>query len=236
MKTYIVYMHTTPSNKKYIGITSMPTSRRWRFGSNYQANQYFTRAIKKYGWENIRHEILLSGLTEDEAKQKEIELIAEHDTTNSGKGYNHSSGGGGSRGMKYTDEQRKAVSESLKEQYRSGKRKPMTGRKWTDEQRAKLAEARATNPPRHSDESKAKISKAKKGKPLSESNYIALVESRKKLYKPVVQMNRDGAELRMFESMAEAAKLLGVPRATTHIGKCCKGTMKTAYGYKWKYA
>ena len=71
-------MHVSPNNKRYIGITCQEDPKR-RWGSNgcgYIDNEYFWRAIKKYGWQNFKHEILFDGLTEKEAKQKEIELIA----------------------------------------------------------------------------------------------------------------------------------------------------------------
>ena len=92
---FVVYMHTSPNNKRYIGITRQnPPEKRW--GSNgcgYNENEYFWRAIKKYGWQNFRHEILLDGLTEKEAKQKEIELIAFYDLTDPNKGFNVTPGG-----------------------------------------------------------------------------------------------------------------------------------------------
>lgn len=45
---YIVYMHITPSNKRYIGITSTRPERRWRNGTAYKENDYFTKAVQKY--------------------------------------------------------------------------------------------------------------------------------------------------------------------------------------------
>ena len=45
MNNYIVYKHTTPSNKIYIGITSCGVERRWQKGKNYKHNKYFTNAI-----------------------------------------------------------------------------------------------------------------------------------------------------------------------------------------------
>ena len=51
IKKYFVYMHTSPNNKRYIGITSYTNpKRRWKGGYGYHKNDYFYRAIQKYGW------------------------------------------------------------------------------------------------------------------------------------------------------------------------------------------
>lgn len=94
-RKFTVYMHMSPNNKRYIGITSQRPTKRW--GSNgygYIDNEYFWRAIQKYGWDNFQHEILFKGLTKEEAEEKEIELIAKYDSTNPNKGYNITAGGG----------------------------------------------------------------------------------------------------------------------------------------------
>ena len=90
---YIVYMHTCPNKKVYIGITSLSTKERWKNGKGYKSNTHFTNAIEKYGWENITHSILFSGLTKQEAEKIEIELIKKYDSTNPQKGYNLRFGG-----------------------------------------------------------------------------------------------------------------------------------------------
>lgn len=94
-KCFVVYMHTSPNNKRYIGITRQnPPEKRW--GSNgcgYNDNEHFRRAISKYSWDNFKHEILYTNLTEKEAKQKEIELIAFYDLTDPSKGFNITPGG-----------------------------------------------------------------------------------------------------------------------------------------------
>lgn len=95
-RNFKVYMHTSPNGKKYIGITRQEKPER-RWGSNgcgYIDNQHFWRAIQKYGWDNFQHEILFEDLTEEEAQQKEIELIAYYDSTDQTKGYNITAGGG----------------------------------------------------------------------------------------------------------------------------------------------
>lgn len=90
---YCVYEHLFPNGKRYIGITHMKPERRWgKNGSNYK-QQFMANAIKKYGWDNIKHNIIVENLTKDEACEKEKELIKLYDTTNHIKGYNLSTGG-----------------------------------------------------------------------------------------------------------------------------------------------
>lgn len=90
---YCVYKHICPNGKVYIGITSQNPLRRWREGNGYIHNDYFYNAILKYGWDNIRHEILFSNLTEEEACEKELELIAEYKSNQREFGYNICDGG-----------------------------------------------------------------------------------------------------------------------------------------------
>lgn len=97
---WFVYIHTVPKeiskykyDKYYIGITSQnPPDLRWDGGWGY-VDQLFYKAIKKYGWDNIKHEILYSGLTQDEAIAKEKELIIQYDSLWGRHGYNVSPGG-----------------------------------------------------------------------------------------------------------------------------------------------
>lgn len=92
---YTVYMHTSPSRKRYIGITSQyPLEKRWGCnGNKYKHNRYFYSAIQKYGFDNFLHEILFSGLSKEEAEQKEVELIALYKSDNRDFGYNIEHGG-----------------------------------------------------------------------------------------------------------------------------------------------
>lgn len=90
---WCVYKHTTPSGKVYIGIAK-DVKHRWRGnGSGYKGSTRISNAIKKYGWYNIKHEILFSNLTKEEACQKEIELIKKFRSTDPAFGYNLLSGG-----------------------------------------------------------------------------------------------------------------------------------------------
>lgn len=99
MSNYAVYMHISPSGKRYIGITSKKKAEyRWNNGKGYERQLYFYRAIEKYGWDNIEHIIIAKGLDEKTAKWLEIELIRVNNTTNPNKGYNITLGGDGSIG------------------------------------------------------------------------------------------------------------------------------------------
>lgn len=58
MKRWILYRHTSPSGKVYIGITSKSVNKRWNGGRGYKTCIYFYNAILKYGWDNIKHELM----------------------------------------------------------------------------------------------------------------------------------------------------------------------------------
>lgn len=77
-----VYIHIIPKSmsgyeydKYYVGITSRIPQKRWGSnGINYK-RQKFYNAIKKYGWNNIEHEIIASNITKQEALDLESTLI-----------------------------------------------------------------------------------------------------------------------------------------------------------------
>lgn len=92
MREYKVYMHTFPNGKRYIGITKQNVEKRWSNGKHYK-EQAVGRAIKKYGWDNIKHEIIYDNLTEIEACNYEQQLITKYKTNQNEYGYNKSIGG-----------------------------------------------------------------------------------------------------------------------------------------------
>lgn len=104
--SYTVYKHISPIGKVYIGITKMNPVRRWAKGLGYKSCTHFFNAIVKYGWDNIKHEILYTDLTREEAEIKEKELIKEYNSNNPNYGYNIQAGGiNNSNGIKRTSEQ-----------------------------------------------------------------------------------------------------------------------------------
>jgi len=88
---FSVYKHTSPNGKVYIGITGRNPEKRWKSG--YAHNSHFHSAIKKYGWDNLKHEIVFCGLSEEEAKKSETELIARYKSADPKFGYNKTDGG-----------------------------------------------------------------------------------------------------------------------------------------------
>ena len=115
-KTYCVYKHTNIFNGKiYVGITSQQPEKRWKNGHGYEGNEYFYRAIQKYGWnDGFEHEIIVDGLTKAQACTIEIELINAYDSINQDKGYNFSSGGDcGNAGCDRSEEWVEKMSEAL---------------------------------------------------------------------------------------------------------------------------
>lgn len=95
-RNYKLYVHISPSNKRYYGITGREkVELRWQNGNGYKKNIYFYRAIKKYGWDNFKHIVLFSNLTKEEAGLLEQMYITLYDTQNPKYGYNICNGGEG---------------------------------------------------------------------------------------------------------------------------------------------
>lgn len=91
--TYSVYMHVLPNGKRYIGMTRQEPSKRWHSGLGYRGKKSFYDDIVLYGWDNIQHIIVESGLDLESASAKEKELISQYHTQDKDFGYNTKEGG-----------------------------------------------------------------------------------------------------------------------------------------------
>lgn len=154
MNNICIYKHTSPSGKVYIGQTGQKPENRWENGRGYKSG-YFYCAIKKYGWNNIKHEVLFTGLDQLNADIIEEDLIYYYKQI--GKSYNLANGGSVNRGWKQSD----ATKEKL--------RIISTGRTLSDEAKEKIRLSKlGENNPNYgkspSEEIRQKISKAMKGK------------------------------------------------------------------------
>lgn len=116
MKSWTVYEHISPSGKVYVGITCQKPEKRWKGGSGYVRTDnhqpLFANAILKYGWDNIEHNIVATGLTKEEADTIEQTLITKYKRI--GKSYNITDGGDGGLGTKHTEATKKHLSEIRK--------------------------------------------------------------------------------------------------------------------------
>lgn len=135
-KCYTVYMHKNKiNNKVYIGITCQKTKYRWGAGSGYKKQIKFYNAICKYGWENFEHIILYENLTFEEAKEKEIEMIKKYNSFSKNNGYNATKGGEGTNGVPCSEEKKLKISKANK------------GHKFTDEERKRISNSLKGNIP-----------------------------------------------------------------------------------------
>lgn len=203
-RPYTVYMHIAPNDKKYIGVTRTTLGKRWDRGRGYCYNEHFSYAIKKYGWDNIKHAILYMKLTREEAEQKEIELIKRFKTTDRRYGYNIEGGGN----------LRKEVSAETREKLRqratgvipsvatrekmsashSGIKCHFYGIKVSDEHKKKLSEIRS---------------------------------------KKVAQIDENGNIVKEYSSMKEAAKTFGITRQAISAVCHGKRKKIKGYYWKW---
>lgn len=228
-KKWCVYVHISPSNKYYVGITSQNPTDRWRSGKGYKSNRYFSNAIEKYGWENIHHEVLTSNLTEAEAKNFEKLLIAKLRSNNTEFGYNITAGGDGAAGVSHY-----------------GETNPFYGKRHTDEAKRKMSEfhkgctgeLNSFFGKHHTDESKIRMSqKAKERRTLSNRNLAVISEERrvqigKEHSKRILQLSHDMEPIAAYDSLLHLEKL-GYRRAS--IRDVCLGRRDSYCGYIWRY-
>ena len=206
---WTVYKHTAPNGKVYIGITMRKPEKRWANGNGYKHNKHFYNAILEYDWKNIRHDILETGLTKQQACAKEIELIAKYDATNPKHGYNNSIGGEyGTLGVHPSAETRKKMSEANKGKHHSA------------EARKKMSESRKGRIPWNkgvhlSAETRRKLSEAQKGKHhLSPEMRRKLSESRKGANNPNYGKHPSAESRR---KMSESTKGVNHPNYGKHL-------------------
>ena len=169
----IIYKYTSPSGKVYIG-QSIDIDTRWRQHINAKDNYAIHNAIKKYGKENFKFEVLLE-CPIDMLNVWERDMIALYDCI-SPKGYNLTEGG---EGYQCSEETRLKLSEVKK----GKKRQP-----FSEETKKKMSEAKKGKPSWNkgipcSEEHKRKLSESHKGKHFSEETKHKISEAHKELRK-----------------------------------------------------
>ena len=235
---YIVYKHTCPNNKVYIGITSRNPEKRWKKGYGYVDNEHFYRAIKKYGWENIKHEILYENLEENEAYEKEKELIKKYGSNNYEKGYNKSIGGEKTAlGFRHTKETKEKMSKNSARYWK--------GKTISEETKKKISNSLKCITPWNKGTHETNSGCFKKGhvpwikgKKMSQEfkeknrlSHLGKHSSPETEFKPktvlCVETNK------IYNGTIEASKMTNICQSS--IAKTCRGEQKTAGGFHWKY-
>ena len=226
-----IYKLTSPSGKIYIGqTTNLKDRKRCLYNTNkYYSGHKLDNAIKKYGIENFKYEILVQIEMEDKFLLREhldvleIQYIEKYNSYNNG--YNMTLGGSGSKGCFQTEESRKKISEKAK-----GRKGSMLGKHLTEEQKRKVSEFAKT---RIGDKNPF----FGKTHTTSSKNKIGIANG-----KPVIQMDLNGNFIAEFRSARDAANSFGKPKANSEILKVCNNYIspsnkryKTALGYKWKF-
>jgi group I intron endonuclease len=225
---YSVYKHTTPNGKVYIGITKQKPVKRWLHGKGYARQDHFYNAILKYGWDNIKHEILFTELTREEAEAKEVELIAEYKSDQRAFGYNVDRGG---RANRMSDETRERLRKANTGKHHSKetckKLKKLEIARWKDpDYRRNQVEKRLGKSPWNkgvptAPETKQKQREAKLGKYVGSKHWNS---------KKVINLDTG----KIYESIGLAAKELGKKNGSK-IVSACKGERQSAHGYRWAY-
>jgi group I intron endonuclease len=241
---HCIYVHTNLINgKKYIGQTKYgdEPQRRWHYGHGYQSCDLFYKAILKYGWDNFAHEILHSGLTQEEANFYEEAYIKRYHTCimdDDCWGYNLNYGGNNRSKSDATIEKMRQISTELwkSDEYRSKACRGRKGRVASPETKAKLSALRKGRT--LSEEHRRKLSEGKLGKTFSDEHKKHLSENSAHSKKvKCIETNE------IFESCTDAAVAMGMNKSSrTHISRACKfpgstsGTHpETGERLHWKY-
>lgn len=154
---YKVYMHIFPNGKKYIGITRKSLQSRWQNGNGYLSCPLVKRAIEKYGWENVKHEIIDESETKEEAENLEAIYIAFHKSNDPLYGYNILPGGDASKihdnnvvrskiskaltGRKLSAAHKKKISDGVKKAFTRPEKNGCIGKKASAETKLKMSVA-----------------------------------------------------------------------------------------------
>lgn len=246
-ESFCVYVHTFPNGKRYIGQCKEPAEARWKNGNGYLRQKLIHNAIVKYGWGNVTHEIVCSGISREQAYQREAELIKELNTNavNGGNGYNMSDGGeSGSKGYRHTEEHK-----ALMSQLQSGENNGFYGKKHSKETRQKISTVHKGKV--MSEESRRKMSESRSGENHPQYGKHCSEETKQKLRKanlgekhPQFGMRgRDNPHTKSFLCV-ETGEVFGclseiadsLKSDVSHVSAVCRGRRKKACGYHWEYA
>ena len=208
---YTVYKLTDPEGKVYIGCTGTRVKKRWQRGAGYKDTYFFNAAVLRYGWENIRKDILCEKLTREGGEKLEEWFVNYYDSMNPDKGYNRMTGGK-RKGAKFS-------AESI-EQNRQSVLAYLEGNLESSRINSEKRKAYYRN---HA-EARKRIAQQMHDFVLSPGGRNFLYSSR--TAKPVRCVETGET----FPSMRSAERALG-----SGIKKACRGKQTLCRGYHWEY-
>lgn len=256
-KDYCVYKHTLPDGKSYIGITRRCASQRWLNGKGYKNNVAFFNAVLHYGWANVKHDILFSDLSKDEASNVEKSLIKKFRTDEIGYGFNLQTGG--TKGFTHNEATRKKISNASKAHWQDQEYRKKTC------DAIKASQAREDVKKKKSEWAKKRYHEdaAYREKFLQSIKNYMNTDDAKRLHAEAIKRkwNEPGYKKKWKEKMSgaknpraraikqytmcgdfvacyatckEASEKTGASRSG--ITACAKGNYETSGGYVWRYA
>ena len=179
-KFYIIYKYTNIINGKiYVGVTNRGIkTRRYEhiLGSRKNPKFKFHQAIKKYGINSFKEEILVENvMTRDEANKLEIYYISIFDSYKNG--YNMTQGGGNRGEFKHTNQSREKMSKShlgkkLSNEHSNNISNSLRGKSKSIEHRLNVINA--ITGLKRSEVEKIKMSNRMKGKFVKDKNPAAI--------------------------------------------------------------
>lgn len=226
----VVYLVTNRVNdKQYVGQTIRPLQDRWRDHCRVKDDNYFHRAIRKYGAENFTVEIIDTAETLEELDRKEMYWISKLGTL-CPHGYNIMAGGSvamrGLRGM-YNPKSK------LIYQFRLDG--SMVNGYWGASDAERLTGIGRTIISRSLKSKKPSLAGgylwvfATEFTPDGVADKVDRYIGKRWKWKPVLCVETG----EIFQNMTEAAKKYNT--YPNSISSCCSGKLKTTGGYHWKY-
>lgn len=189
----------------------------------------FYRAIQKYGWENIKHEILERNLSYDEANKKEIEYIKLYNSL-APNGYNLTKGGDGTKGLIFTEEHLEKISNKVSQYDLDGK--------YIKTFNSTMDAYRETHVYNIGMCARGERGCAGGYQWRYTDNSEDIIPYKDSACKPIVKLDLYTKELlAVYDSIKEAKEEFGnITGASIDISAVCRGVRKSAKGFIWQYA
>lgn len=200
---YVYITTNLINNKKYIGQHSGEIN-----DSYLGSGVHLLKAIKKYGKNNFKKEILEKCNSQEELDQAEKRWIKFFDAVNSEEFYNIAEGGkGGNPILGLTSEQEKLRREKISKKMK-GENNPFYKKGFHKENHPLWGK-------HHSEESKEKMRIAKKGKTLSEEHKKKISQNSKQK-KTILMFDKNNIFIAQFESLKAVNIFLGLSPNSTY--------------------